>query len=518
MDLSLGSWISTPPFMRPVPALLLMLSLTEATLPRTAEAQDPTSSQQAQANLPPVVLADQAAYTLAFDHTSGVIELRNHRGVVQERWETRGVARPTAPLAQIPPDRPLVVVIENANSLLYEYDVSVDVIGQKQISSCSNIGGQFASRAFMVSVGALQGITSPPPPGSSLGFNQPFLDFQAMGNARGVGEARGAATLTSEALERSLGRVRREVESYLRFTDQVEELSETLPHTIRATALLAESRPIDSLLAGLQESIEGLARGLSDPSGVADVLRDRSEAVTSSAQALETLFGQVTRGGYVGSYQDQGAVEVRTLRSRLETASGALMDSHRVLQEELLRIEKARARSTQGFSAGPSRGTYRRVTIRLSGTTDPAGAAGIRTGDLMVYTEPHVGMACYFSVGFGIVDRPTEYDVNDGQLVDSTQDDLRTAANVLFHVGPVALPVSLMFGAGFGVERAPDLFLGGTLRFFHPVLMNAGIAWQRQRVLGAGMELGATMPPSFRIEDLDTKYRSSFFVGLSITP
>ncbi len=517
MDLFLSLWISSPPFKRPVPALLLMLSLTAATLPRTAEAQDPTSSEQAQANLPPVVLADQAAYTLAFDHTSGVIELRNHRGAVQERWETRGVARATAPLAQIPPDRPLLVVIENANSLLYEYNVSVDVIGQKQINSCSNIGGQFASRAFMVSVGALQGITSPPPPSSSLGFNQPFLDFQAMRSTRGVGDARGAATLTEEALERSLGRVRREVESYLRFTDQVQELSVTLPQTLRTTALLAESRPIDALLADLEESIENLARGLSDPSAVADIFRDRSEAVTSSAQALETLFGQVTGGGYAGSYQDQGAVEVRTLRSRLQTAAGALMDSHRVLEEELLRIEKARARSTQGFSAGPSLGTYRRVTIRLRGASDPAGAAGIRTGDVMVYTEPHVGMACHFSVGFGIMDRPTEYDVSDGQLVDSTQDDLRTAANVLFHVGPLALPVSLMFGAGFGIQRAPDLFLGGTLRFFRPVLMNAGIAWQRQRVLAAGMELGATMPPSFRVEDLKTEYRSAFFVGLSIS-
>ena len=56
------------------------------------------------------------AYTLAYDHLSGQIELRDDRGRVRERWSHLDAG--TRLVARVPPDRVLAVVAENANSLL----------------------------------------------------------------------------------------------------------------------------------------------------------------------------------------------------------------------------------------------------------------------------------------------------------------------------------------------------------------------------------------------------------------
>ena len=64
--------------------ILLLCPLTV----RTLAGQEPTQEAKVGRDLPAAVLADRAAYVLAYDHTTGRVELRNHKGDVQERWDT----------------------------------------------------------------------------------------------------------------------------------------------------------------------------------------------------------------------------------------------------------------------------------------------------------------------------------------------------------------------------------------------------------------------------------------------
>ena len=129
-----------------------------------------------------------------------------------------------------------------------------------------------------------------------------------------------------------------------------------------------------------------------------------------------------------------------------------------------------------------------------------------------------MGLLCQFSFGFAVMNRPVSYTVVNGTVVNTEGDDVRTAANVFFHLSPSSVPLGLALGIGFGSDNLPDLYLGGTLRFFDPVLLNFGAVWQRERMLPAGVKAGDPVPPDFDASTLDKKYTVSFFGGLSISP
>ena len=104
-----------------------------------ARAQAPSVSQR-----PASVEADLAPYQLVLDHITGVVELRSNQGRLLETWE-----RGTETVAPVPPDRPLMVVVKNANTLLYTYVVSADNVRTTPNQSCRAIGRQFGRQSFL---------------------------------------------------------------------------------------------------------------------------------------------------------------------------------------------------------------------------------------------------------------------------------------------------------------------------------------------------------------------------------
>jgi hypothetical protein len=211
--------------------LTLLLSPVSAAV---SGAQEPAPEARVARDLPPEVLADRAAYVLAYDHTTGNVTLRDHKGAVQEQWVTRGATHLSAPLAPVPPDRPLIVAVENANSLQYDYSVAVDVVGSKKLRSCSNIGGQFATSALLVGLGSIQGLASPAPPDIAYSFDQTFWEFET------DDETRGEARLSEASLEQTLELVRAPVTEFIGFTEDVGRLSSSLEDSLNMIAMLAE--------------------------------------------------------------------------------------------------------------------------------------------------------------------------------------------------------------------------------------------------------------------------------------
>ena len=240
-------------------------------------AQQPTPGR----SVPAAVFGEKAAYQLVYDHVSGSAELRNNRNQVIEQWQTRGVARAAAPLLPVPPDRPLIVIVDNANSLLYEYDVKVDFVGQKKLASCKNIGGQFAASAFLAGLGSISGMAAPAPPDMDTTFAPLQQGFADLGAARGD-----EAMLTEESLENTLDLIRQEVTGYVDWTDGLVQLSTSLGDSVASIGVRAESEPINQLLEQLQASVEGFGTGLSDPTGVPRIISGRYEDVRAAVTAL----------------------------------------------------------------------------------------------------------------------------------------------------------------------------------------------------------------------------------------
>lgn len=506
---------------------LVVAGLAALAWPGVTAAQDTPRSQTVQADLPPEVLADRAAYVLVYDHVTGMVELRNNKQRVLERWDTR-LARTSAPLAGIPSDRPLAVVIEHANSLLYEYSVSIDAVGTKKLRSCTKLGGQFAATAFLVGVGVLQATAvAPEVPEYDFEFGERYV---LRDTAQFTRSALEGGMLGEATLERAVDRISASVDDFNSFAGYVTALSSALSDSLRRIALLAEAMPIDSLLDNLQGSLDRVAPGLSDPGRVTAILDEKFSAARSALEDLKLLNAQIDNGRYQGELSDDAVIRARRLNVRTNAVLSDLnTTSIQDLQENLVRIETAKKRSIQGFTASQSGGTFRRVKISLA-SREPDGLEGVRgfrAGDVIAFTEPAVRVVCQFSFGFALMDPPPDYSpevVNDSVtiLVDKKEnDDFRTAANVLFQVSPASIPLGVLFGLGFGSENYPDLYLGGMIRIFDPVLLNAGVVWQRQKLLAGGLQLGEPLPDDFRsedLEDLKTKYFSYFWAGVSISP
>src|SRR5207245_1882603 len=90
---------------------------------------------------------DRPPYEVIYDHLSGTLELRSHKGQVLEHWE-RGVGASAAPLIRLPVDRPVVVVIRNANALLYDYAVSSAGVTRKDVRARRGAGPRRSIRCW----------------------------------------------------------------------------------------------------------------------------------------------------------------------------------------------------------------------------------------------------------------------------------------------------------------------------------------------------------------------------------
>ena len=91
----------------------------------------------------------------------------------------------------------------------------------------------------------------------------------------------------------------------------------------------------------------------------------------------------------------------------------------------------------------------------------------------------------------------------------------------MLHVTPPGLSfITGSLGVGIGKNSLTDLYAGGTLRVFDPLVIIAGWVWQRTPQLTAGLNSGEVVasPNPALLDDLDLAYRGSFYVGIGIIP
>lgn len=478
----------------PVLALLLVLGATPVvTVP--AQAPDPS---------PNPAFARRAPYRVVLDQLAGSVELQDHRGELLDRWAPGTGPRDT-PLASIPPGRPVVVEVVNANPLLYRYEVQAAVVARGNSMSCSGIGSRFASTGFLTSLVAVPGQASP-------GFGDPApVGFPPFPPA-----TRGTAQPTASFLAAAVDQLQPAVTSYAAGLARLRDLAASLDRSLEEAAELGESVPLDSVLLRLQATLEGSLPGLRSASQVPLVVRRTLADGLEAAAELAGHAAAIRRGEYAG---DSAAAPARDLLDLADAAS--LLDQEvpvvvRQVQARIRRIELARAGTRQQFSLEAS-GDYRRITVDVQPTPDFPDALRLRGGRQEILSQPSISFLCQISIGVAFMDQTPEYAAEGGVLVDRDASADRTAPAVLLHLATVRLPwVGALAGLGFGARGRPDLYLGGSIRLLDPLLLNLGVVWQRAPRLPAGMALGSTVTDPSLLADLPRRYVHGFFWGISL--
>ncbi|GMR12806.1 MAG: hypothetical protein BMS9Abin29_0999 [Gemmatimonadota bacterium] len=479
----------------------------------------PAPAQQAgpesvNTDIPPRALGERAPYLLEYDHLTGVVVLTDPKNRVVERWETR-LAGATGVIAPVPPNRPVVVAVKNANPLLYTYDVQVVPVAKGSIRACRDIGGEFAHRGVLVALGAYTGQAplTPDVSGALDGGNVLRLWQQ-----RDQGLTRGAAgAVDEEAMGRALSAIRTPVVRFAETMEAVATLSGGLEDSLRVVAELGDALPVDSLLAKLQASLDRHQHGLSDPARLPSALRKRRSDVANELETLTSLQRAVMTGLYTGLRNDPAAIEVLTLSSRVDQAERSAELGYRELRNDLLRIERARRETRQTFSVAAS-GDFRRITLKVEPRQGFDDVLRTRDGSVSVFTEPAVGLRCQVGIGFAFMNAPPDYELGSAGVVANREaGETRTAPALTLLLSTPNIPVlALLTGIGIGNDRVPDLYLGGALGFLDPIMLNAGVVWQRERRLPNGISLGAALADPTLLDDLPRSYKPSLFFGVTL--
>ncbi len=471
-----------------------------------------TSSAEAQErSVPSVIVGDKTPYRVILDHISGDIEVQDHMGRLQEQWIARDMSQSgLAPLVSVPPDRPVMIVVKNANTLLYDYNVEATQARESRIQACQDIGRSFTQTGLLTGLGAIQGIGAALGTGTELG--QTFAEevdgsFSLSSFARGGGGRRSASQLEEEF---SMGAP--QVERYLADAAVLAALAESLEDSVRMSARLAESRPIEELLDRLQASVAEELPGLLGAADVVPRMRARLEPFGPSLSLVRGASLGAVEANVTAPWVDRS----NELISEVDLAEGKLWTASIALERQLYEIERARRRATQAFVI-PSGRHYRRIHIDVVRNESFEGLPALHES-VDVFTEPSVSLLCHISIGFAFMDRPIEYVDEDGSVaIMEQEDDLRTTAHLLMHFSlPSAPLLAGMVGVGVGTQRAPDLYVGASLAYFNPLMFNVGWVFQRARQLPEGLSVGGVVASPTAVDNFPRSYRSAFFFGFSV--
>jgi hypothetical protein len=473
----------------------------------------PVAAAQDVSSRPAGTMSRKAPYAVVYDPIAGTIELENEGGKVVGRWEQYSSA---APLADIPADRPVNIIVRNANPLLYDYTVEAEVVRQEEIKSCTNVGGRFLGEAFLLSSAAVTGTVSPP-------FTQPalppgFLNVNQMFSS--VLSTRGAARLSTNQLETEMNRIRAEVTGFATFTTRVNSLARTVEDSIALFAATGESVPLETVIERFRGSLEAIAPGLSDPAQTPLVIERHAAEVAPAIATLNGLVGAINAGNYAGSRNDLAAQEAILLQRQVNTGVAQMETSYPALQRSLLRIARVRAQSRRIFTIAESQGTVRRLVITSTTNDQYAEVLRLHEGETEVFTRPRQSVLCELSLGLSWIDPLPAYGIDDdGNLTDTNTEDRRVAPVLMLHIAAPAIPsLGLGLGLGIGKNNAPDLYLGASLLTFSPIALNVGYIWQRTPQLPSGLRLGE-VPAEFDprlFTDPDLKFEGTLYFGIGI--
>ena len=473
----------------------------------TLQAQQPDPGP---APAPAPTFAQGAPYRITVDQLTGVVEVFNQNGRSLDRWVPAPGKR-TIPLASVPPRRPLVVELTNANPLLYRYQVSASVVARAGGSkSCTGIGSRFAASGALSSLTAIAGGAGGAPPPGFPDPGQTFLPPAAQPGSRGEGP------LTESFLDAAAGQLSKPVATYANLVENLRDLTESFEDSLALAAELGESLPLDSLLHRLQNTLERRLPGAHTAAQVPLVVRRQVEAARNATAELAVYARSMRTGQFSGDTTEAGPRQVLALANTVAQADKELPSVARRLQGQLRRLELAREGTRQSFTLEPSE-EYRRITIEIQQTGEFPDVPRLRTGREELFSRPVTSLLCEISVGVAFMDRTAHYGVENGVLVDRDASDERTAPAFMIHVAPSALPwVGALAGLGFGSQSRPDFYLGGSLRVLSPLLVNFGVVWQRGERKPAGLALGDPVTDPTILNDLDHRYQRFFFWGFSL--
>ncbi len=481
------------------------------TISLESAAQDATVTTQ-----PAATLTSRAPYRLIYDHIDGSITLESSSGRVKERWDRHTA---TSPLAEIPPKRPVAVIIRNANPLLYDYLVDAEVVRVEELKPCRNILSRFFGQGFLVtaaSVGSAAlssfGLSSIPT-SSALDLGAVFSELRARGTS--------AAVLTEAGLQRQMNLIEGAVSSYADYTSDVAGLAGTVRDSLVLFASQGESVPLGGLVDRFQQSLEAIQPGLSDPARVPVLVAERTREVSGALATLGQLARKIEQDMYNGAPTDFEAVRAIRLRDQIDLNVARLQSSLPQLQADLLRLERVKSQTERVFTLGPSEGAVRRLVIESRSNGQYPNVFRLHEGRREVYTRPRTRIECQISVGLAWLDPQAEYEIDfaDSMIVNANREDFRLAPSLLMHLSLSSVPIlGANFGLGIGKHRLPDFYVGGSVRLFEPVLFNAGLVWQRVRQLPDDLSEGIFVedPQPDLLDDLDLKFERSVFFSVSI--
>lgn len=471
-------------------------------------AQDALRAQESQAS-PRLVTGSRPPYRIVLDFLGGKVEVRTPNDRLTQSWsaEMRAAGRP--PLAGIPSGSPIEVEVVNANPLLYRYDLQAAVVARRPVPSCATLGARLITTGFLTSFATIATATQP-----MLGPAMGQL-FQVPASAS-ESVTRGDALVTTSAAEAALAAHGAGVERYIRFLSTVRSLAASLEDSVAVIAELGESQPTDSLLAGLVRSLDGAYPGLGQSARVPRTIRTYQEEVRPHLAALSSLASGIERGNYEGDPAVGPATTLVRLMAAAEAAQANLSTTYRALQALLLRIENARLRARQVFSIEAS-SDIRRLTLDVQPTAEYPAVFRSRLGRQEIFTEPTVSLLCQVSIGVSFMDHPPSWTLGAGGALTNSTVDQRSGVSVLLHVASPRVPaLGGLLGFGFGTAGAPDLYAGGSIRILDPLMLNAGVVWQRSPYLPAGFVEGEVPPDAGRLSNLPQRYAATAFWGLSI--
>ena len=468
-----------------------------------------------QPRAPSAVVSGKRPYSLVYDHAGGTVTLVRPDGdTVGDTLDVwRGPAG-AAPLLEVAPDRPVEVVVRNANALLYHYDVDIESVGQKRIRMCRDVGRGFTLGGAGALAASFQAIDIQPP-GPVPGFDGSWLTDRL--SQIGEPGVRGVESLVTRAtVSRTMDRVGTALDGYLEFTDRIETLGRTLEDSLATIAELADHRPLRPLLEALYQELE--EDGLGDPARLPSVVRRRWQSVESEVRDLRYVAGAIRADRSEVRASDALGRDVLAYEDRiLATGDASFADAVRQLQRQLIVLRTARQRSEQVFSFAPST-DYRRILIRLLPTSGYPNVFRAKEGYVELYTEAVVSVVCELSVGLSWLPSLPDYEVGPDDLVrDDAPDGTRTAALLGMSVSLSRLPLlGALLGVGVGGDGRPTLYLGGTGRLFSPVLVHGGWAWQYESTLPDGLAVGGPVGDPVLLDDLDRSYVRRLFFGISM--
>lgn len=480
----------------------VLLLLAAAAGAGAQSSSDTTASPAAvQRTRPARVISAKQPWTVVYDHVDESMRLLDEDGREQASFAGRTLA--DGPVLRVPPDRPLDVRIENANPLLYAYEVTGPVVQERRARGCSAVLGTFAQAGLQFRALAVGGI---PDDFSIEGSLREMMSAEALAS-RGELATRGEPMSAADRA-RTIALVSERVEGYELRARALAHFAASLGDSLRTIAELSDATGAGPLLDGLAQSMRSRLPGARRSADVPLALR----ALGAEAAQPATIIMQLAA---------TGDADVREIRDRFDAALATIAGSYRMLQAQLYRVERYRAGVEQRWGLEAS-GDYRAVRITLAATPEFPEVPRYRLGTVEAVTNPAGRVSCTLAPGLALASTPLGFSTRNDTIVQSSSTEQRTAAALLLHLDWVGakLPVGAIAGIGLGSNKRPDWYLGGSLRVSDVVRINAGAVWQREERLPDGLAVGMVLPEAARagFEVRTFRYRPSLFWGASLIP